>query len=608
MESENIQEKSSIIEFISNAVWAFKEMFRIAFWDMTSTFIITLVLGALPTLRAFVYSKTIDELLRLVSLNSSVENSLQLNQPFVWLIIASLGVSLFDYIFNRFKSYIKSRFSKIHFQNYEAELMLKTSKYDLKTFENKDYADLIKKGQNNLWKVNNFVDSTVRIITNLVDLVLSGIIVFTASPSLFGVLFILGVPSGLVSFAYAKKWFSLEDLLLESYRKKGSLSSNIVNEEKIPQNRVLNISSYLFSKFNILKDNIVEKEINLQKRQEAEYFLWNIPYFLGGSISMLYFSIQFILRKISFGDLNFLTSRASAFSSRLDNVLNDISILFDNGLYLKTVRRLFNIFPDIKSGHLKVNSTKPPLIEFKDLTFKYPGSQKYVFKNFNLSIYPGDEIAIVGENGAGKTTLIKLLLRIYEIDSGDILINGKSIKNLNLQSYYNLFGVLFQEYSFYNSLTIKENIIIPDKVPNKKKYSTALIQSQAGKFIERLEEKDNSVLNKSFKGGVTLSTGQYQKLALARVFYKDSPILILDEPTASIDPVSEYKIFKRIYSFIKRKTLIIISHRFSTVRNAKKIFVLDKGKIIEQGSHEELLKLNGVYADAFIKQAEGYTN
>ena len=267
---------------------------------------------------------------------------------------------------------------------------------------------------------------------------------------------------------------------------------------------------------------------------------------------------------------------------------------------------MFTVYEPEKDGEINILRDENDIV-FDNVKFKYPNSQKTVLDNLSLKIKYGEKVAIVGENGAGKTTLIKLIARIYRPISGSVLINNINLNDLKLSSWYEKLAVLFQDYSSYTHLTVKENIEIDSKnKATEKTIQDALIKASAFDFVKKYKEGVNQILSERYKGGIRPSTGQWQKIAIARVFHRNAPILILDEPTASIDAVAEAKIFDNIYKFSKGKTVIIISHRFSTVRNADRIIVLDKGKIIEEGSHEELLKINGKYAKAFRLQAKGY--
>lgn len=250
---------------------------------------------------------------------------------------------------------------------------------------------------------------------------------------------------------------------------------------------------------------------------------------------------------------------------------------------------------------------KPAVIEFKSVFFKYPNTERFILKNFNLTIESGEKIALVGENGSGKSTLIKLLLRFYDVTDGEILINGVNIKSIDLEDWHRQIGALFQDFIKYQ-FTFKENVIYGnlEKKDDLKAFHDALTKSGAHKITEDLPRGMDQIVGKTFEEGVDLSGGQWQKLALARAFFRDAPILILDEPTSAIDAKAEFEVFENVQKLQKDKTVIIISHRFSTVRNAERILVLDDGKIVESGNHKRLMKENGLYAELFNIQAQGY--
>ncbi len=276
----------------------------------------------------------------------------------------------------------------------------------------------------------------------------------------------------------------------------------------------------------------------------------------------------------------------------------------------KEVYLFFNLEPIIGDGDIKLpRLDEPPVIELKNISFHYPNADRNIFDKFSLKIKKGEKIAIVGENGAGKTTLIKLISRIYDPQKGEILINGIDLKNIKINDWYKNIGVLFQDYNFYGELTAKENIYIGKSIKpiDEEKILEAAKNADAHDFIMEYENGYDTIMSERFDGGIRPSSGQRQKIAIARFFYRNAPVAIFDEPTSAIDAMSEYRIFNRIYKFFENKTVVIISHRFSTVRNADRIIVLHNGEITEEGSHEQLMKNKGRYFTAFSKQAEGYT-
>jgi ATP-binding cassette subfamily B protein len=282
--------------------------------------------------------------------------------------------------------------------------------------------------------------------------------------------------------------------------------------------------------------------------------------------------------------------------------------MYENNLYVNHYFDVLSLPKIVKEpkNPVKLSSNILPKIEFKNVSFSYPGTDNPVLKNLTFSIESNENVAIVGPNGAGKTTIVKLLCRFYDVTGGEILVNGVNIKNIKLSNWYKFLGTLFQEFMHYN-FTVKENIILgrPDFY-DRKLMVDAAEKSGASEFIKKLPKKYNQILGRQFEGGAELSQGQWQKLAIARAFYESAPILILDEPTSAIDAEAEYDIFNNLLKFYKDKTLFLISHRFSTVRNADKIIVLKEGEIVEIGSHQELLSNNKLYARMFKKQAIGY--
>jgi ATP-binding cassette subfamily B protein len=317
-----------------------------------------------------------------------------------------------------------------------------------------------------------------------------------------------------------------------------------------------------------------------------------------------------VLQKvISIGETTFYLSSVKNFYGGISRVLSNVILLRDIVLKEKEVYEFFNLKPVIKDGEIKLERLlTPPSIEIKNITFHYPNSKRKIFKDFSLKIDSGEKVAIVGENGAGKSTLVKLLCRIYDPQEGEILINGINLKDLKLNDWYKNVGVLFQEYNFYGSFTVEENIYMGKTVKSidKERIIESAKNADAHNFIMKYKKGYQTLMNTRFEGGIKPSTGQKQKIAIARFFYRNAPLAIFDEPTSAIDADAEYRIFNRIYNFFDNKTVVIISHRFSTVRNADRIIVIKDGVIVEQGDHKELIEKKGVYANNFRKQAEGY--
>jgi ATP-binding cassette subfamily B protein len=302
----------------------------------------------------------------------------------------------------------------------------------------------------------------------------------------------------------------------------------------------------------------------------------------------------------------------------IDNYANASSALVrnlhtmqENSLYVNDYFDIISLKPRIASPEpaAQLESAGPaPRIAFENVSFRYPGSDEDVLKNLSLTIEPGEDLAIVGENGAGKTTLIKLLLRLYDPTHGRILVGGTDLRKIDLASWYRRIGALFQDFNRYHSLSVRDNIVVgrAEESADQSDIESAASAAGADAFIGRYPKGYGQLLNRSFENGIEPSGGQWQRIALARAFYRNASVLILDEPTSAIDAKGEYEIFREIANTQRDKTTIIISHRFSTVRNANTIVVLEHGRITERGTHEELVKQAGRYKSLFELQAEGY--
>lgn len=325
-------------------------------------------------------------------------------------------------------------------------------------------------------------------------------------------------------------------------------------------------------------------------------------------VAIAYFQLPHVLTGIiTVGSFTLLINMMDSLQGNAESAVLNFGELYTRGLYVDhyfEVLALPQIIEDVEKPHL-FDKVVPPKIEFKNVSFTYPNGTQ-VLKDVSFIIKPHENVAFVGENGAGKSTLIKLICRFYDVTEGEILVNGVNLKNIKLSHWYDFLGTLFQDFVQYH-FTVSENIALgnPSK-DSEEDVIKAAKKSGAYEFIQKLPKKFDTILGREFEDGEELSIGQWQKLAIARAFYEEAPILILDEPTSAIDAEAEYEIFTNLEKAYKDKTLILVSHRFSTVRNADKIFVVEHGEITERGTHEELLKLKGKYASMFLTQARGY--
>jgi ATP-binding cassette subfamily B protein len=312
--------------------------------------------------------------------------------------------------------------------------------------------------------------------------------------------------------------------------------------------------------------------------------------------------------ELSWGTLQFLAGSIAGASSNIQSVFATFSSIADQSLFLTDLVEFLKVKPALRSKPDALPAPRPIRdgYTFENVTFSYPGSARRVLDRLNLRIEPGARIALIGENGQGKTTLVKLLARLYDPTSGRILLDGVDLREYDIEDLQSQIGVIFQDFMRYE-MSARQNIAVGRlDAAQDAAIRLAARKSLADQVIQRLPKGYEQLLGRRFEGGLDLSGGEWQKLALARAYLRDAQLLILDEPTASLDARSEYEVFQRFAELTEGKMALLISHRFSTVRMADRIVVLEDGRIAEEGSHQQLLALDGRYAGMFELQASSY--
>lgn len=375
-----------------------------------------------------------------------------------------------------------------------------------------------------------------------------------------------------------------------------------------------NLADKLESEYHDASKQIIDIERKIGKKRMWLGFLRNycLSEFItdGLYISYLIYKVL-VLKTINYSDAIVLFHRTGEMGRGMNNVSSIIPKIHENDMYISKIREfLENELTDRSSCIGEQKISKNGDIEIKNLSFRYPGEQRYSLKNVSLKVKKGEHIAIVGFNGAGKTTLVKLIMRLYDTTSGSILYNGENINSFDKETYTKNFGVVFQDYQIFGA-TLAENVALQDVSGfdeiSKNKITDALVDSGFKARLNSLPHGIETVLTTEFDDeGVNLSGGESQKVATARCFFKNSEILIMDEPSSSLDPISEYELNKILEQLSEGKTVFFISHRLSTTKDTDRIIMMEKGEIIEEGKHSELIKKNGKYAQMWNKQAIRY--
>ncbi len=510
---------------------------------------------------------------------------------------------------------IQSIIKKVHSQRLDRQvakaLMNKVSSLDAVYFEDPEYYNTLTKASQSLWRVNEFFWQFTWFFGEAISVLVVIGALFTFNWVV--VLLIAGasIPSIIFAFGASKIVWSAFDLYSPISREANYYKKLMTdNPEAVKEIKLFGLKSHFLEKFDNLFNQFITKQ---EKAAKKEFGLYIIIGTIEGTLSVLaaWFVVKaFLENQITIGELTFFWALLFQFAEHARHMVRMIGELNQSSTFITPFVKLLSFEPKVResSNPIKFPQKLKRGIEFIDVTFYYPRAKTPALKNFNLHIMPGESIALVGENGSGKTTLVKLLTRLYDVTEGKILIDGIDIKEYSLTSLHDNIGVIFQDFMKYESL-IEENIGYGriKQLYNKEKIHSASLKAEAWDFIRSLKNKYKTQVGKTLKDeGVELSVGQWQKIALARAFFKDAIILCLDEPTAAVDAKAEYKLFQKFEKLTKGKTTILISHRFSTVRMADKIVLIEKGIIIEEGSHHELLMKRGKYEKLFRMQAEGY--
>lgn len=434
----------------------------------------------------------------------------------------------------------------------------------------------------------------------------AGIIWF--SPWLLVILVLAVVPAFLGESHFAFEGYSLNIRQTPVRRQLDYLRTLGASKESAKELKLFDLGGYLSSEYSRLSDQIYDENVQLagrRLRSGAFLSLLSTGAYYGAYAYVVY---RTVTGTLSWGSLQFLAGALAGASSNIQNIFSTFSSIADQSLFLTDLVEFLRVKPGIGSKPNALPAPRPIRdgFRFESVSFRYPGSGRLVLDRLDLRIGPGERIALVGENGQGKTTIVKLLTRLYDPTAGRILLDGVDLREYSVEDLHREIGVIFQDFVRYE-LTARQNIAMGRiGTTVESAILNAARNSGADEVIARLPNGYSQLLGRRFEGGVDLSGGEWQKLALARAYLRDAQILVLDEPTASLDARSEYEVFQSFAELTENRMALLISHRFSSVRMADRIIVLENGRIAELGSHEQLIALGGRYAEMFELQAASY--
>jgi ATP-binding cassette, subfamily B, bacterial len=565
--------------------------------------IFRLFAAVLPVALLWITKLIIDGIVHAVSADQPV------SPRFWWLVAAEFGVAVVLSILSRGIDYLDSLLADKYTRHVSIAVMKHASELDLIAYEDPVFYDRLERARVQATDRLAMIQSIGRLVQQLITAVTMSISIMVYSPWLM-LLLVAGVlpaflgESHFAFLGYAKNFHQTPVKRQLDYLRVLGGSKEAAKELKL-----FGLSGFLTERFTQLSNQIYAEDVSLARRRLVAGSALSIIGTLGYYSAYAWVIWRTIAGVLSIGTLTFLAGAIQQASLNIQQVFSTLAGIADQALFLTDLLAFFDMRPTIHSKPDAYLAPRPIRqgFEFRNVSFRYPGTERLVLNRLNFHLRPQERVALIGENGEGKTTIVKLITRLYDPTDGQILLDGVDLREYNLEDLYREIGVIFQDFMRYE-MTANENIAsgLIEELGNLSLLRNAAHKSLADEVIERLPHRYEQMLGRRFEGGVDLSGGEWQKVALARAYLRDAQLLILDEPTASLDARSEFEVFRRFAELTTGKMALFISHRFSTVRMADRIVVLENGRIAEDGTHEQLSMLGGRYAEMFELQAASY--
>ncbi|WP_234117504.1 ABC transporter ATP-binding protein [Clostridium hydrogenum] len=565
--------------------------------------LLTLLTGSMPTISLLTSQHLINE----IQIHMNI-HFLNVFEAFILLVLVSL-ISDFT---SSILSYYQTVYQKVLIYKLNLMLMEKANSLSLRDFEDSKIYDKLSRAKNQVsYRPYQVFTSILTVISSIVSLISSMIVVLVWKPWIILVLIVFPLISSMYSLKIGQLEFIIQWKRAAKERQSWYLSYLLTNDHSFKEIKLYGIGHHILKQYKDINKEFYNQDKYVSKKKTLMLFFSDFMEQLSGDIALLFIIWSAFIGKILIGSTVGLIRAVSLVQTNVKTFVGTFFDMYENNLFIEQLFEFLNVpsskIDKLEDNHISISSIKT--IEFKDIYFKYPSRNEYTLKNINLKINAGETIALVGKNGSGKTTLIKLLCGLYEISSGDIFINGISIKKINSLKLREKIAVVFQDFLRYE-MTIRENIGLGNLklINDDEKLISAAKNAGIYDVINAFPKKLDSQLGMWFKEGTQLSGGQWQEIALARAFIRNADLIILDEPSSALDPLAEKKLFNKFHELTNTKIGLFITHRFINTKYATRIVVLDKGEIVEEGNHQELMKKEGHYKSLYDIQNTIYEN
>ncbi len=571
--------------------------------------LITVLRGFSPAASAWVTKLVIDSVINALPPKNGPVSTV------IWLVLLQLVITVASSLLGTLSNITQQLLQELVSNRVRFMVMEKANTLDLAFFENPEFYDKLRQAQEQAsFRPVSMVSQTFDLTRTFITFLSMIFLLLQLEWWIAIVALVVPIPAFIADSRYG--WMGYQRMRRQSpERRQMSYYETVMTTDTYNKEvKLFNLGDFFVDRFRNLAGKFYQENKGILVRRYLINFWWVSISLAANAGIYLYVALQAVAGRISLGDLTLYSQAALQVSGSFQGLLSGISNTYENNLFVGTLFEFLEYEPKIISptNPQPINGHDGPgsrglSVEFRNVSFTYPGKKEAALKNVSFKIGSGEAVALVGRNGAGKTTIVKLLNRLYDPDEGEILVGGQNVKEYDLSELRAQVGVIFQDYVTY-FMSAQSNIGIGQlgQIENKELVQQAATQSGANAVIEKLPNGYETMLGRWFNEGTQLSGGEWQKIALARAFMRDARILVLDEPTSSLDARAEYEVFARFRELTEGKTAIFISHRFSTVRLADRIFVIEEGELKEEGSHLELMSLDGRYAELFNLQADAY--
>ena len=604
--------KELIGGFVYRLGYIFGIVWHTAPWILFCLMFTAVFTGVMPVVGSIISKDILNEMQNVIT-DTAVGKEIA---DFMSSRVMALLVFLFVYrILNRIVSNINIAVNRISGEKVVAyvklQIMKKSEEIDLASYDMPEFYEKLENANREAgMRPVQILAATFETVSTVISLISYVVIISTVMPIAALSIIIVSIPTAIVNFVYRRKYWQYMRHRSKERRQMNYYADVMVNKDVVKEVRMFDLGGTFIEKYKSVFNGYYVGIRRLVARES----LWTVAIaFISASVNCFFYALiakGVLDGRFMIGDYSLYTGALSSIASAVATIIGTSATVYEGTLFIDNLIAFMKADKTVKapSTPVAVNKGRPHTVEFKNVSFAYPGTDVMVIKNVSFVLDPGETTVLVGLNGAGKTTLLKLLTRLYDPSEGEILLDGVNLKEYDPKELYSIFGIIFQDFGKY-ACTISENISFGqvDIDPDIERIRGAADAANATDYIERLPDGFDTPLMRYFeKTGTELSIGQWQKLAIARAFYGDSDILILDEPTASLDAIAEQEIYNQFEALRKDKTTIFVSHRLSSATTASKIIVLEYGDLVEMGDHKELMAKEGKYYELFSTQAKHY--